>query len=231
MGTEMMTTMTTEPIVRQGYPLPLPRTPARYAPLVVTLNPLELGYVRAVAGEIERTVKANGQKHLYGKVREASPKESYRQQCVASGAEMAFAKVTGMFWQAHTSGPDDGGDVGAVNVRSSEFAACHLTVYPKDDDWRVYALVTRPAKAGATFHFVGWMFGMEAKQEKYWAATGKEGRSPGFFVPQGDLRDPLGLDVSHLYQRVCSHGVAEHWEGLPRDLEAWYPAGYSGRRG
>jgi hypothetical protein len=64
----------------------------------------------------------------------------------------------------------------------------------KDQDELPFVLVHPEAPK---FHLMGWCYGHEGKQQKYWADKQRSDR-PAFFVPQTDLRpiETLHVDVA-----------------------------------
>ena len=97
-------------------------------------------------------------------------------------AECALAKYLNVYWEG--CGQINGVDVGEVDVRSTKYETGMLIIHKTDDDNRKYYLLT-----GCDGKFIvrGWMWGYEAKQEKYY--TSKSNRPPEYYVPQSDLHD------------------------------------------
>ena len=104
----------------------------------------------------------------------------------ACGAEMAVAKYLGVYW--HDSGLPDSSDVGGfVGVRWTKHPKGHLLVYDRDSDQLAYALVTGRCP---NLSILGWMWGHEAKEERFWKTDCREAC---FWVPCVDLRRPETL--------------------------------------
>lgn len=70
-----------------------------------------------------------------------------------------------------------------VEVRSTSYPYGELVVRKKDWDFVPYLLVFRKSPV---YTLIGWCYGYEAKQSKYWKDVGNYGR-PAWFVPQDDL--------------------------------------------
>lgn len=96
-------------------------------------------------------------------------------------AEFVVAKALNLHWSG--KGVMRGPDVGNYQVRSTRYKTGRLLVNPKDDDDSVFILVIG---IPPDFKVRGWMFGYEAKQEKYWNT--EDTREGAFLVPQSDLR-------------------------------------------
>jgi hypothetical protein len=100
----------------------------------------------------------------------------------ASG-EMAFAKATGLYWDASVNTFKTGGDVVGVEVRTRSQRDWELIVRDDDPDGRIYFLVTGgPEK----FRLVGWIKSEDARRPEWRNNHG--GYSPAFFVPQSALK-------------------------------------------
>jgi len=76
-----------------------------------------------------------------------------------------------------------------VNVRWAEKRWHRLRVDKKDKPDMKYLLVTG---VEPTFYIMGWLYGHEAKQEKYWETPPKV-KKAAYFVPVSDLRPPNTL--------------------------------------
>lgn len=100
----------------------------------------------------------------------------------AVAAEMAFAKLAGLYW-APSVKPDYDGDVASFQVRHSTNPQASLIVYPGDADDARFVLVVG---AIPRFRVCGWMTGRMAKAPG-WDARGRL-RVPGYLVPQSALR-------------------------------------------
>jgi hypothetical protein len=97
--------------------------------------------------------------------------------------EAAAAKALDRYWGCGDTRLDYGGDVGPYHVRTRALLSYDLTVYPSDpDDAAIFLIVPL---AAPRFRVQGWLYGREAKQERYWQAP--NGRW-AYFVPVADLR-------------------------------------------
>jgi hypothetical protein len=99
--------------------------------------------------------------------------------------EMAVAKAMKMFWSASVGTFKEGGDVGCLQVRTRSRIDYDLFVRPRDDPDSIFVLVIGNAPK---FRVVGWIYGRDARQEKYLKDYG-ERSAPAWFVPQSDLYD------------------------------------------
>lgn len=100
------------------------------------------------------------------------------------GAEMAVAKSVGIYWEAVTTNPDHlEGDVGAIEVRSSEKPDGRLILHPTDPDDSLFIFVVGKLPE---YEIKGGIVAAEGKKQPYWQDPGT-GR-PAFFVPQEALR-------------------------------------------
>ena len=120
-----------------------------------------------------------GHKGTYGVDDNADP---WDRDIEGACAEMSVAKYTNQYWGGPV-GPKPG-DVGDLEVRYTERKSNSLIVRESDDDEAVFILVTGKAPHQDV---VGWLHGLDAKQNKYLSAKGTN-RPPAWFVPQCDLR-------------------------------------------
>jgi hypothetical protein len=106
-------------------------------------------------------------------------------------AEATVAKALGMY--CNMSSPDRGiADVGAnVEVRSSTNLKAKMPIRLKDkDDAKFYFVVGIYPNT----KIIGWMYGKDCKQDRYWVDTDKDGNKlayPYWAVPQSDLNPEL----------------------------------------
>lgn len=119
-----------------------------------------------------------------------------------AGAELAFAKWAGWYWDAGVRTFKQP-DVGLIQVRSTKLSAGRLILRPNDPRHEVYVLVTGEMP---TLTLRGWLYGWEAMRPEFVAAP--NGQPPCWMVPQPDLhpmpqlrthamREQTGL-VAHL---------------------------------
>jgi hypothetical protein len=78
-----------------------------------------------------------------------------------------------------------GHDVSGIEVRATAYATGGLPVHDTDPNDHPFVLVVD--RASPTFTLAGWIFGKDAKQEKWWNTTEMVKR-PCFLVPQDQLR-------------------------------------------
>lgn len=111
--------------------------------------------------------------------------DRWERDIVGAMAEMAVAKGRGSYWTGlgdHTVAADVGT---RAQVRSSTRRDASLTIYPPDDDSQAFVLVTCEIPV---FRIVGWVWGREAKQEKFWRAFENNRHGGAWMVPQAALR-------------------------------------------
>lgn len=96
--------------------------------------------------------------------------------------ECAFAKATGRYWSGSVNTFKNGGDVGAIQVRTRSKHDYDLLVRDGDADGDIFVLVT-----GGPNDFVvhGWLRGKDAKADRYRKNYGGYGEA--YFVPKADL--------------------------------------------
>ncbi len=106
--------------------------------------------------------------------------------------EYVVAKWLGWFWSPVVDDPwtQLDGDVGRVQVRTTNLREPHLICHDRDVDDAVYVLVSR--KAPNRFRVEGWLHGRLAKDQQWWCDKYGKGRS-AFFVPDHALYHPDDL--------------------------------------
>lgn len=113
--------------------------------------------------------------------------------------EMALAKLLGVFWSGAV-GNLDAADVGHLQVRTTALPKGSLILHPTDADDEIFILMIGTAPA---FQAVGWCFGREGKQQRFWHDPTGKGRW-AFFVPQRLLRPfPLPEGINHDCKATC----------------------------
>ena len=105
----------------------------------------------------------------------------------AACAEMAYAKATNRYWDGGVN-RFKSGDVGDVQIRSTNYAAGNLIIRDRDSENEFYVLVTCQCPE---YVVVGGIIGSEAKQPKY-LKIGTNGGSNAWWVPQLSLGDFTG---------------------------------------
>jgi hypothetical protein len=104
---------------------------------------------------------------------------------VSARGEMAVAKGLNLYWSGSV-GDYSAVDVGGlVEVRTITTGHHRLILHPGDRDWAPYVLVD--ASYQPEMRLVGWIYGKDGKDQKYWSDPSGKNR-PAFFVPQNKLR-------------------------------------------
>lgn len=104
--------------------------------------------------------------------------------------EMAVAKLFRKFWSG-AIGNLKADDVDNYQVRTTSKENYRLIIHPKDADDKAFILAIGLAP---TYNVVGWIFGRDAKQEKFWCDPTCLNRH-AFFVPQSELRPLDELEI------------------------------------
>jgi hypothetical protein len=151
-------------------------------PTLIKLTPAEIQMAAFVG--TQRTVQCIqiGSKHKYG----AKDTDAWQMSIEGAMGECALAKHLGIFWSKGTPGATD---VGPHDVRQTPLAHGKLIVHPSDDDNRRFYLVTGLM---GKYAIHGYMYGKQAKQQKYWSDPQGTNR-PAYFVPQTDLIQDNGV--------------------------------------
>jgi hypothetical protein len=107
-----------------------------------------------------------------------------------AAAELAVSKFLGLAWTASVNTykrfPDIAGD---IEVRSH--GGDGLRIKPKDSNNPIFISVTR--LGGRRFRIDGWIYGYEAKTDKYYQAKEKHSGNPEWVVPLDKLWTPSVL--------------------------------------
>lgn len=116
-------------------------------------------------------------------------KDKWANDPIGAIGEMAVAKMLGIYW----SGAFEVGalDVGRVEVRTSclGLTSGHLLLHRDDSSKKIYVYVRMGASR--VLAVVGWIYGHEGKQRKFW--DDKVGGRPCFFVPERVLHPVKSL--------------------------------------
>lgn len=106
-------------------------------------------------------------------------------------AEALVAKTLGQYWSGATKDRSVA-DVGMnVEVRHTPLNKGGLIFRPSDKESSKYYLVTG---IYPKMDIVGWLYGKDCKQERYWVDKNKNGErlpAPYYLVPQSDLNPEL----------------------------------------
>jgi hypothetical protein len=145
-------------------------------PILIELSPAEIQMAAFVG--TQRTVQClqKGINHRYG----AKDTEAWQRSIEGAMGECALAKHLDHFWSKGLPGDTD---VGPHDVRQTHHANGKLIVHPSDDDNRRFYLVTGLL---GKYNIHGYMYGRQAKQQKYWCDPQGTNRF-AYFVPQSDL--------------------------------------------
>lgn len=107
-----------------------------------------------------------------------------------AAGECAVAKALGAYWAG--KGTFRGGDVGDLQVRTSERDDARLIIRPDDPPAAIFVLVTGKAPR---FDVRGWIRAHDAKRREWWSDP--NGKGFAYWVPARALRD-----IGHLVEIV-----------------------------
>ena len=145
-------------------------------------------FTAAIAG-LQRQFRAiqRGAKNLTG----TTIKDEFTTNIHGAIAEALVAKTLGLY--CNMSGADRVvADVGTnIEVRHTTLSNGGLIVKKPDKDTSKYYLV---CGIYPDLRIIGWMYGKDCKQERYWVDTNKKGEkipAPHYLVPQFDLNPEL----------------------------------------
>jgi hypothetical protein len=112
--------------------------------------------------------------------------DGWQSHAMSAISEMAWAKHVNKFWMGSIgdydrSDVDDFFEIRSVSIVKKDSS---LIMHDDDKDEKPYIL----GLVGMEYvDFVGWLWGREGKQQKFWCDKGRNGR-PAFFVGQEFLR-------------------------------------------
>ena len=105
-------------------------------------------------------------------------------------AELAVSRALNLPWDGKwlpiaiwDSWKLEGNDVGKLEIRSTDRSDGRLILHPSDKDFSPYVLVT--SDAHPSYKLVGWVYGIDGKNEKYWRDNVPR---PCYMVPQTNLK-------------------------------------------
>jgi hypothetical protein len=151
----------------------------------VTLTPAE-ARMACLIGTERRLVALRGGLQSSTGVR---PETAWQIDIEGAGAELAFAKALGWYWDGQLGGTGHHRpDVGQVHVRQTTRTTGHLLIRPRFDVPGVYALVTGSLPRYQVRGWARWP-GCPARE-----ATPDPDRPPVLMIAQADLRDLAELD-------------------------------------
>ena len=124
--------------------------------------------------------------------------------------EMAAAKAVNRYWDAPVNTFKDParGDVGPYEVRRRSRQDWDVLIRRRDADAKIHIAVF-----GCAPHFrvAGWLFGFEAKQDKWLKPHGE--RTPAWFMPQSELRSldtlPRADEIEEMRRRIQQEEMME----------------------
>lgn len=161
--------------------------------MIVTLTWAEMMTAYHIASQ--RRIM-NMRKKLPGRYGAPEQDGSEELDIVSTRGEMAVAKGLNLYWSGSVGdyGAVDVGGLVEVRTRTKNWHS--LIVHPGDRDWSPYVLVD--ASETPDMRLVGWVFGRDGKDERFWADPSKKNR-PAYFIEQNELR-PMSELVSLLKQ-------------------------------
>lgn len=115
--------------------------------------------------------------------------DPWKEDIFGAVAEWIVAKWLKLPWKSFFENPSEAhGDVGGCEVRYTHYWNGHLRGNDHDKPDAPYILVVGEYP---NFRIVGWAYGREVHQEKYFGSKQADGERPAYWMPQSDLR-PLG---------------------------------------
>ena len=145
--------------------------------------PWHLAELVALAGTRRRLYALHdGRPPRYG----YGEKDSWGTDVESAGGECAVAWTYNLFWTPWARRPSEiVADVGTdVEVRWRSVPGWDMIAHPKDPDhFRIVVVYGQLP----VYELGGWLYGHEAKQERYWGDPYKTGR-PAFWPPLGETR-------------------------------------------
>ena len=152
--------------------------------MLVELTPAEV-LQGAQAGIMRQTKNIHQKlKPAYG----ASTENDWQLHVEGCLGEMVVAKYLNRFWQGAVGVPHHG-DIGRLEVRTSNRETARLIVHDRDLSDSIFILVTG---RNGSYNIRGWIRGEEAKQSRFWKDP--VGGRPAYFVPQSEL-----IEIGKLY--------------------------------
>jgi len=142
--------------------------------IVLTASDMLLAANAGIMRQIENV--KNNVKPAYG----AGHENDWQYSIEGAMVEFALAKHLNVFW--HGKGKMRGDDVGNYQVRTSSRSNGDLILHPKDEDDKIFWLLTG---LNGTYDVRGWITARDGKKEKWWRDPA--GGRPAFFVPQSEL--------------------------------------------
>lgn len=153
--------------------------------VTVFLTDLEIAQCDEAATRAHELVIKNGYRDLT-----AGGKGSLKNNIQGARAEKAAAKFLQEKWNGYTFEGRKQGDVGSLEIRSTDKPWGGLIVRPRDPSDRKYLLVR--SYRHPRYDIVGWLWGWEAKRPE-WEKDVDHPISSYFLVPNTKLHNPETL--------------------------------------
>lgn len=132
---------------------------------------------------VSRHMKCIERSHGYKGIN--NRKRGWQDNCDGALGEAAFAQWLNVFWDGTPNTFRSRPDVSVYEVRTNAEPWGDLIIRDKDKDDAAYVLVL--SHDCPRFNVCGWMYGRDAKQERY-RRRGDANRPEAWFVPQTDLQ-------------------------------------------
>lgn len=146
-----------------------------------TLTRGEIVIASEVGSERRRVAIEKGYRNQHG----FNGETEWEKDIQAAAAEMAVAKLLGLYWDGLTGPPGDSPDVGPYGVRHTTCETGKLIIRDSDGP-RKYILVIGKIP---NFRVIGWIESADARTHPEWKETLGSGRPPAVCVPQLFLHD------------------------------------------
>tara|TARA_R110000764_G_scaffold94275_1_gene178036 strand:- start:43 stop:558 length:516 start_codon:yes stop_codon:yes gene_type:complete len=150
---------------------------------IITITPAELLNIglSATMRRVSALKKSRSPEHGI------KPDREWQSDIEGMIGEYVLAKYLDVFWTPTVGALDsDIGDVKEWQVRTTAWKTGSLIVNKKDHDSHKFMLITGNNTVGFDWTVRGWLYGHEAKKDKYW--VDKQTGRFAYFVPQSDLR-------------------------------------------
>lgn len=149
----------------------------------VSLDRFEIELAAAVGMRRMIDSLTHRRRQAAGGVDATGASSGWQQHIEGACGEMAFAKGLGRYWSGSVNTFKDGGDVGAVQIRTRSRDDYDLIVRARDRDEDYFVLVVGQCPV---YRIVGYILGGDAKRPEWSRDRGGHGQA--FFVPQRSLK-------------------------------------------